>query len=72
MRTGELNPLIQQLIPDLCDDMIDRVIGGVHFGKKWKHFVRIAQQALKRDGIIVRSETGHWVMVQSDYSHNPS
>lgn len=33
MRTGELNPLIQQLIPDLCDDMIDRVIGGVHFGK---------------------------------------
>jgi hypothetical protein len=38
--------------PDLCDDKLDRVIGGVNFGKKWKHLVRSAQQALKREGCI--------------------
>lgn len=53
LRTSELNPLIQQIHPDLCDDSIDRVIGGMNFGKKWKHYVRNAQQALKRDGLIV-------------------
>jgi len=50
--TVELHPLIQQIHPDLCDDTIDRVIDGVHFGKKWKHYVRNAQQALKRKGLI--------------------
>jgi hypothetical protein len=34
--------------PDICDDRIDRVIDGVNFGKKWKHHVRTAEQALKR------------------------
>lgn len=48
LRTEELHPLIQLLHPDLCDDSIDRVIDGVHFGKKWKHYVRNAQQYLKR------------------------
>jgi hypothetical protein len=38
--------------PDLCDDSVDRVIDGVHFGKKWKHYVRNAQQYLKRSGEI--------------------
>jgi len=52
LRTDELHPLIQQLQPDLCDDSIDRVIDGVHFGKRWKHHVRSAQQRLKRDGRI--------------------
>jgi phosphatidylserine/phosphatidylglycerophosphate/cardiolipin synthase-like enzyme len=52
LRTEELHPLVQQLQPDLCDDSIDRVIDGVHFGKKWKHHVRSAQQRLKRDGRI--------------------
>jgi phosphatidylserine/phosphatidylglycerophosphate/cardiolipin synthase-like enzyme len=52
LRTIELHPLVQQLHPDLCDDTIDRVIDGVHFGKKWKHFVRMAQQALKRKGLV--------------------
>jgi len=48
LRTDELHPLIQLVHPDLCDDSVDRVIDGVHFGKKWKHYVRNAQQYLKR------------------------
>ena len=52
LRTVELHPLIQQIHPDICDDDIDRVIDGVNFGKKWKHHVRTAQQALKREGRI--------------------
>ena len=52
LTTAELHPLIQQIHPDLCDDSIDRVIDGVHFGKKWKHYVRNSQQALKRQGLI--------------------
>jgi len=52
VRTAELHPLIQQLHPDLCDDSEDRIIKGVHFGKKWKHYVRNAQQHLKRRGLI--------------------
>lgn len=52
LRTVELHPLVQQIHPDLCDDTIDRVIDGVHFGKRWKHYVRNAQQALRRKGVI--------------------
>lgn len=52
MKTANLHPLIQQMHPDLCDDSVDRVIEGVNFGKKWKHLVRSAQQALKREGRI--------------------
>lgn len=52
LNTSELQPLVQQLQPDLCDDSIDRVIDGVHFGRRWKHHVRSAQQALKRRGAI--------------------
>lgn len=52
LRTTELHPLIQQLQPDICDAAIDRVIGGVHFGKRWKHYVRNVQQFLKRTGRI--------------------
>ncbi len=52
MHTVELHPRIQQIHPDLCDDNIDRVIKGVHFGKKWKHYVRNAQQYLKQRGVI--------------------
>ena len=52
MKTADLHPLIQQMHPDLCDDSVDRVIEGVNFGKKWKHLVRSAQQALKREGQI--------------------
>lgn len=52
LTTIELHPLVQQINPDLCDDTIDRVIDGVHFGKKWKHYVRNVQQSLKRQGLI--------------------
>lgn len=52
LTTIELHPLVQQIHPDLCDDTMDRVINDVHFGKKWKHYVRNVQQALKRSGEI--------------------
>jgi len=54
MRTVDLNRAIQRIHPDLCDDSIDRVIDGQHFGKKWKHGVRTAQVYLRRAGRIER------------------
>jgi phosphatidylserine/phosphatidylglycerophosphate/cardiolipin synthase-like enzyme len=62
LRTIELHPLIQRLHPDICDDSVDRVIDGVHFGKKWKHYVRNAQQSLKRDRRI-RYDGERWHLV---------
>lgn len=62
LSTEELHPFIQDIHPDICDDSIDRVINGQHFGKKWKHLVRNAQQYLKRSGIIVL-EGGKWRLV---------
>lgn len=67
MTTAELQPLVQHLQPDLCDDSVDRVIDGVHFGKKWKHHVRSAQQALKRSGRI-RSDGTRWHLTASPMS----
>jgi len=63
LRTEELHPLVQLLHPDLCDDSVDRVIDGVHFGKKWKHYVRNAQQYLKRHGEI-RFDGSCWHLVE--------
>ena len=51
MPTETIHAAIQQIHPDLCDD-VDRVIDGKHFGKKWKHAVRTAQQHLKKKGRI--------------------
>lgn len=62
LRTEDLHPLVQLLHPDLCDDATDRVIDGVHFGKKWKHYVRNAQQYLKRRGEI-RFDGARWNLV---------
>ena len=62
MRTEELHPLVQLLHPDLCDDSVDRVIDGEHFGKKWKHYVRNAQQYLKRNGEI-QFDGSRWHLV---------
>jgi hypothetical protein len=62
LRTTELHPLIQQLHPDICDDSIERVIDGVRFGKRWKHYVRTAQQFLKRTGRI-RYSGEQWHLV---------
>ena len=47
LRTVDIHPLVQQIHPDLCNDSEDRIIDGVRFGKRWKHLVRSAQQALK-------------------------
>lgn len=59
LRTVDLNRKIQQIHPDLCDDSVDRVIDGQHFGKKWKHGVRTAQAHLRRAGRIERVGD-HW------------
>ena len=61
-RTVDLHRLIQGIHPDLCDDSQDRVIDGVHFGKRWKHHVRTAQQHLRRRGLIAR-ERERWYAV---------
>lgn len=62
LRTDELHPLIQAIHPDICDDSIDRVINGQHFGKKWKHLVRNAQQSLNKNGLI-RLQENKWQIV---------
>jgi hypothetical protein len=59
MTTEQMHPLIQAVHPDLCDDSVDRVIDGKHFGKKWKHAARTAQQQLKKRG-LVKYEDGQW------------
>lgn len=64
MQTVYIHPKIQQLHPDLCDDSIDRIIDGKHFGKKWKHAVRTAQQQLKKQG-LVRFANGRWEIAQT-------
>lgn len=61
LSTEELHPLIQSIHPDICDDSIDRIVNGQHFGKKWKHLVRDAQQFLKRKRLIC-SEEGRWLI----------
>jgi hypothetical protein len=59
LTTAELNTAIQSIHPDLCDENVDRVIDGRHFGKKWKHGVRTAQVYLRRQGRIERHDQ-HW------------
>jgi hypothetical protein len=54
MRTIDIHRQIQQIHPDLCDDSVDRVIDGRHFGKLWKHEVRTAQVFLRRGNKIER------------------
>ena len=61
MSTAELHPLIQKVHPDLCDNSVDRVIDGKHFGKKWKHAVRTAQQHLKKKGTIDFKDGKWWL-----------
>lgn len=63
LTTMELHPLVKQIHPDMCDDSIDRVIGDVHFGKKWKHYVRNSQLALKRRG-LVDTDGKYWFCVR--------
>ena len=65
LTTQAMHPHVRGLHPDLCDDRIDRVIDGVHFGKKWKHHVRNAQQQLRRQGRIERLADGRWAMTDA-------
>ncbi|MFN0130941.1 MAG: phospholipase D-like domain-containing protein [Phycisphaerales bacterium] len=62
LATEDMHPLIQRLHPDLCDDSVDRVIDGKHFGRKWKHAVRTAQQQLKKAGKVALIQ-GRWHLV---------
>lgn len=52
LTTIALHEQIRNIHPDLCDDLLDRVIEGQHFGKLWKHQVRTAQQHLKKADLI--------------------
>jgi hypothetical protein len=67
LSTKELHPLIQGIHPDLCDDNIDRVIDGIHYGKKWKHWVRSAQQRMKGENKIMFVEN-RWHLVDEPSS----
>lgn len=57
--TTVLHNLIEEMHPDLCDNNVDRIINEIHFGKKWKHAVRTAQQQLKKKNLIIL-EHGLW------------
>ena len=63
--TSEINALVRDLKPELCDDEVDRVIHGQSFGKRWKHDIRNAQQQLKRQGLIVL-ENRKWRTVEQE------
>lgn len=65
LSTKEMQPLIQSIHPDLCDDTVERVIKDIHFGKEWKHRVRGAQVDLRRKGSIDLIE-GKWTLVQEE------
>lgn len=65
--TVDLDKEVQQIHPDICDDSVDRVIDGVHFEKKWKHYVRTAQQHLKKRDMIFYEE-GRWYRSQRERS----
>jgi phosphatidylserine/phosphatidylglycerophosphate/cardiolipin synthase-like enzyme len=60
--TVDIHQRMQAIHPDLCDGSIDRVIDGKHFGKKWKHAARTAQQHLKKQELVELRE-GRWHLV---------
>ena len=61
MPTEELHLLVKDIHIDLCDDTLDRIIDGKHFGKLWKHQVRNAQVTLRKAGLIIYDkETRLW------------
>lgn len=62
LTTVQIHDGIKQIHPDLCNDVLDVVIDGRHFGKKWKHGVRTAQVYLRRRGEIVLRD-GYWSLV---------
>ena len=65
MEIQQLDLTVRELVAGYEYDGVDRVIYGVHFGKKWKHHVRNAQQQLARQGRIVRQDDGRWTLTGS-------
>ena len=63
--TTEIYPLIQEIMPEWCDDDVRRVVKGATLDIKWRHDVLNAQQVLRRQGVITR-ENGRWRLVQSE------
>lgn len=63
LRTEDIHKEIKEIHPDLCDDMVDRIIDGKSFGKKWKHAVRTSQQHLKKNGSIIL-ENEKWKLLK--------
>ena len=63
LTTPQIHSTLEGIHPDLCDNSIDRVINGVHFGRKWKHMVRNAQAFLRRKRLI-DLDNGQWRLVQ--------
>jgi phosphatidylserine/phosphatidylglycerophosphate/cardiolipin synthase-like enzyme len=59
MSTEELHLLVKDIHVDLCDDTLDRIIDGKHFGKLWKHQVRNAQVTLRKAGLIIYDKETH-------------
>jgi len=68
MTTQQIHSEIRSIHPDICDDSIDRVINGQHFGKKWKHHVRRAQEFLKGRNIIANA-SGIWRLKDYAFSN---
>jgi HKD family nuclease len=73
MTTKQIEEKIKEIHPDLCDDSVDRVCNNIHYGKKWKHFVRNAQKSLKKDKKIdnPNGRGGIWILLQPNI-YNPS
>ena len=65
LSTSEMQPMIQAIHPDICDDSIDRIINGVNFGRKWKHMVRNSQVYLRRQGRIEFNKK-KWQLTQAE------
>jgi hypothetical protein len=65
LTTEQIHPLVEAIHPDLCDNAVDRVINTVHFGKRWKHWVRSAQQRLKAKGLVKYSQN-KWSLAQEN------
>lgn len=56
---------VRLLMPDLCDDSEELIIKGEHYGKRWKHRLRNAQQHLKSSGLLTYDRSSRlWTLVQ--------
>ena len=64
--TDEIHEIVRGLLPNLCDDSAELIINGARYGKEWKHYVRNAQQYLKRKAIVeYEATTREWRLLSS-------